>query len=197
MYDWRKMSREQRIAVSTHRRLLGLPLHAPPHFPDGRKPYLISAACFEHQPIISTDERRKEFESNLLSLLAGDGDADIRAWVVLPDHHHVLLVANLEAVSLALRRLHSGSAIGWNREDQRQGRKVWHRFADRAIRDERHYWATVNYIHGNPVKHGWVGRADEWKPCSLRAYLERHGRERMVEIWREYPVLDYGRGWDD
>jgi hypothetical protein len=29
-----------------------------------------------------------------------------------------------------------------------------------------------------------------------QAYLERVGHERAKEIWREYPLKDYGRKWD-
>jgi len=28
-------------------------------------------------------------------------------------------------------------------------------------------------------------------------YLDLLGRERLAEWWRQYPVGDYGRGWDE
>ena len=42
-------------------------------------------------------------------------------------------------------------------------RPVWHReFRDRYIRDEKHYWDTVEYIHNNPVKAGLVKSPEAW-----------------------------------
>ncbi|HEX6189161.1 MAG TPA: hypothetical protein VFZ40_13865 [Pyrinomonadaceae bacterium] len=31
---------------------------------------------------------------------------------------------------------------------------------------------------------------------SAAAFVERVGRETASKIWREYPVLDYGKKWD-
>jgi putative transposase len=197
MYDWHKLSGRERMDMVTYRRQLGFPIHAPPHFPVSRKLYLISAACFEHGRFMLDEDRRDAFATLLVARLSQNAGADIRAWAVMPDHYHVLLAASLERVGETLRLLHSGTATQWSREDGAPRRKVWFRFSDRAIRGDRHYWSSVNYIHTNPVKHGWVNKADEWKQSSLCDYLKQHGRDRMVKLWKEYPVLDYGEGWDD
>jgi len=34
------------------------------------------------------------------------------------------------------------------------------------------------------------------KKASAGEFLERAGRERALEIWREFPILDYGKKWD-
>jgi hypothetical protein len=31
----------------------------------------------------------------------------------------------------------------------------------------------------------------------LHEYLEQFGRGKLLEWWREYPVRDYGKGWDE
>ena len=72
------------------------------------------------------------------------------------------------------------------------------------LADERYGIAALSvrcshsaiYIHHNPVKHGYVDDWKDWAHSSAAEYLERIGRERALEIWREYPVLDYGREWD-
>jgi putative transposase len=55
----------------------------------------------------------------------------------------------------------------------------------------------VNYIHHNPVKHGYAEKWEDWPFSSASGFLEEVGREQAVEFWKRYPVLDYGRGWDD
>ena len=78
-----------------------------------------------------------------------------------------------------------------------RGSKVWHGVADRAMRDTSHFWATLNYIHHNPVRHGYAESWHDWPWSSASSYLEEVGRSQAESIWKSYPVLDYGKGWDD
>jgi putative transposase len=73
---------------------------------------------------------------------------------------------------------------------------VFHRAAERAMRSERHFWATVNYVHHNPVYHGYARLWTDWPWSSARDYLREVGREEAERIWCDYPVRDYGKGWD-
>jgi putative transposase len=197
MYEYRQMTRQERAGVLAMRKAHSRPWHAPPHFDQTRGVYLISAACYEHQAILKTGTRRCEWEQTLREGLERGGRIELRAWVVLPNHYHLLIEGDLHGFAEWIRRLHNGKATQWNREDHTPGRKVWHRFADRVIRSERHYFASLNYIHANPVKHGYATRADKWAWSSLALYLEEVGWEHLAEWWRQYPVRDYGKGWDD
>ena len=69
--------------------------------------------------------------------------------------------------------------------------------AERYMRNDAHFWATMNYVHNNPVHHGYVERWQDWPFSSAQEYLAEMGREFAEKTWREYPVLDYGKGWDD
>src|SRR5262245_27640626 len=52
----------------------------------------------------------------------------------------------------------------WNLEDIQTGRRtVWYEFSDRKIRSEAHFYATLNYLHYNPIKHGYVRLMGEWE----------------------------------
>lgn len=96
-----------------------------------------------------------------------------------------------------LGRMHGRVSFGWNGEEGTRGRQVWCGVAERAMRNEGHFWATIHYVHNNPVHHGYVERWQEWPYSSASAYLEQMGREEAARVWKEYPVLDYGKGWDD
>lgn len=199
MYEYRRMTREERAKVLADRKTLRRPWHAPPHFEQSHGVYLVSAACYEHRPLMATSARREAWEAALLNRLTldGTGDFDICAWVVLPNHYHLLIEGDLRLFARRIARLHNGTATQWNREDQTPGRKVWHHFSDRAICSERHYYASINYIHANPVKHGHAACVDEWAWSSFGLYLETVGRERLDEWRRQYPLGDYGKGWDE
>jgi len=146
---------------------------------------------------MNTSNRLTAFEYLLIGGLAEKEWAKVCAWVVLPNHYHVLVSVDLHLFSGWIRRVHNGTATEWNRVDRIPGRKVWHRFSDRLIRSDRHYWASVNYIHGNPVKHGHVGKAEDWPCSSIHRYLDDIGKEELMDMVKQYPVDDYGKGWDE
>ena len=74
---------------------------------------------------------------------------------------------------------------------------MWYHFTDRKIRNEVHYWKAINYIHYNPIKHGWAEKMDDWSESSFHDYYEDCGREWLVEKWKEYQIGNFGKGWDD
>jgi putative transposase len=198
MYNYRKMSTKQRAEAVAYRRRRGQPLHSPPHWDlDISDVYFISAGCYEHQPIIGKHPARfSSCEEGVLSA-CGNSSSEIYAWSVLPNHYHLLARApELKQLTKALGHFHGRSSRAWNQEDFANSRKCWHRCFDRAIRSERHFWATINYIHHNPVYHGYVDKWQDWPWSSADDFLELTGKEEAARIWRDYPILDYGKTWD-
>jgi putative transposase len=197
MYEYRRMSKHEREEVLAYRRFRKLPLHEPPHFSFRKGTYIISAACFEHRNIIESAERQKQFQKLLLSSISELQESDIRTWVIMPNHYHILLSVDLEMLKNCLTKIHRFTATSWNREDKQEGRKVWFRFSDRRIRNEKHFFASVNYIHSNPVRHDYVKKATDWACSGIHLWVKEYGLDYLRSLWREYPVLDYGKDWDE
>ena len=104
------------------------------------------------------------------ALLHGD-DVQYRllAWVVMPNHVHVL-VEMLPGYPL-YQVVQAWKSVTARRANVLLGRKgtLWQRdYFDRYIRDERHMERAIVYIHGNPVKAGLVARAEDWPFGSAR-----------------------------
>ena len=174
------------------------PWHSPPH----RRhelvhDYLFTAACFNHAPVIGLSmERMADFENRLLET-ADLTCIKIHAWVLLPNHYHFLATTqDCLGTIAALGRLHGGSSFQWNSEEETRGRQVWCRATETAMKSDRHFQATLNYIHHNPVKHGHVRKWQEWPFGSAAKYLETVGHEEAGRAWNEHPIGDYGEGWD-
>ena len=193
-YEYRWMTPEEQVTVVEERRRRSYPLHSPPHPYREAGWYCITAVNYEHANIMASPARRTAFEDRLLSELAAT-HAEIGGWVILPDHYHFLVGGqSLEQVSSALKHLHGTTSREWNLEDGLTGqRKVWYRFRDRCIRDERHYYHALNYIHYNPVKHDYVERPDAWSWSSVHLYFDMYGQQWLRERWVEYPI---GDAWD-
>ena len=146
---------------------------------------------------MSDSARRRQLLDASFKRFIGQG-IEIRAWVVLPNHYHLLAcVTQFSALSDAFRLVHGSTSRQWNAADGRSSRKVWYRFTDRGIRSERHYYTALNYIHYNPVKHGWTTSPYDWAESSVHWYLNSFGRDWLREVWAEFPVRSFGRRWDE
>lgn len=196
MYDYHKTTPEERQYILQQCRERGFPLHAPPHFQGVSGTYLITSACYEHCSIFEAPDDLSWLTDQALDAFVA-ADLPHPAWVFLPNHYHILVeTKDLSIVSEVLRLLHSRTATTINGRWRKRGRRVWYRFSDRLIRSERHYFATVNYTHCNPIKHGYADRMSSWPWSSVHECVEAQGKEWLVQTWRTYPVEDYGKGWD-
>jgi putative transposase len=168
----------------------------PPNF--GHLRFLISAACYEHHYYIGHNTARMDdFACDLLALFGAHASQTF-AWCVLPNHYHVLAkAADIKRLLHELGLFHGRTSHAWNGEEETRGRKVFFRAVERAMRSERHYWATLNYIHHNPVRHGYVARWTDWPWSSASEYLAEAGVNEAKHTWREYPIGNYGKGWDE
>jgi len=197
MYQYRKLTDQEKADILRQRKARGYPPHSPPLLGIDDRHYLLTAACYEHRAIINTQSRRQVLTDTIFEIFVSRG-MNILAWVILPNHYHLLVnVTMFGHLSEIFRLIHGRTATQWNREDGQLGRKVRHRFSDRAIRNEGHYYTTLNYIHFNPVKHGHCASPYDWDASSVHWYLEEMGRAWLRDVWSQYPVLDYGKKWDN
>ncbi len=108
---------------------------------------------------------------------------EIDAVVVLPDHLHCIWTLPdgdsdyKTRWALIKAGFSRGIPIGERRSESRRSRGergIWQRrFWEHMIRDERDFARHFDYIHWNPVKHGWVKRVRDWPHSSFHAYVRR------------------------
>ena len=82
-----------------------------------------------------------------------ESGACLHAWVIMPNHVHVLMTLTQDAaLSMVLHDLKGGSSIDINRLLGRKG-TLWQKdYFDRLIRDGDHFANCVRYIRANPTK---------------------------------------------
>ena len=102
---------------------------------------------------------------------------DVEAIVVLPDHLHAIwtLPENDDDFALRWRLIKSafsrslpkGERISASRAGKGE-RGIWQRrYWEHTLRDERDFARHADYIHFNPVKHGYVTRVSDWRYSSF------------------------------
>jgi putative transposase len=76
------------------------------------------------------------------------------AWVVLPDHCHMLLSAPHESIPNAMIRMKMSFGQLYRRTHGVMRGRIWqYRYWDHIVRDELDFENHLAYIHYNPVKH--------------------------------------------
>ena len=106
---------------------------------------------------------------------------DIMAMVVLPDHLHAVWRLPPDDADYPLRwslikshfsrTLPKVEPIRDTRFHKRE-RGVWQRrYWEHQIRDEHDLQTHVDYIHYNPVKHGYVANPVDWPHSSIHRYI--------------------------
>jgi putative transposase len=99
---------------------------------------------------------------------------EIIAWVVLPNHFHLLIDPVDNNVSTLMKRVKlSFSTCYRKRVGARSGRVWQYRFWDHIIRDQSDLNRHVDYVHYNPVKHGFTKSPFGWEYSSIHEYCKQ------------------------
>jgi len=129
-----------------------------------------------------------------------DIQAEVIAWAILLNHYHILIeVESLVSVSAALKYLHGSTSRKWNLQDRLiEKHRGWYKFSDRLMHSEKQLNQTFNYIHYNPIKHGYTEDINEWPWSSFKLHEENQERDWLRGRWKTNPPpQELGRGWND
>jgi putative transposase len=161
--------------------------------------HALTFSCFQRRQFLSKPRTCQWFLESIdraRRLL----EFDVWAYVIMPEHCHVLIYPQtveysisriLEAIKLPvtrragayLRKLNPASLQLL--EDRQPNGKVAYRFwqrgggYDRNLVEEGSVYATIEYIHANPVRRGLVKRAQDWLWSSAGYYA---GVEEVVFV---------------
>ncbi|MGH8499532.1 MAG: REP-associated tyrosine transposase [Methylococcales bacterium] len=121
----------------------------------------------------------------------------IDAMVILPDHLHAVWTLPDGDADYPTRwaLIKSGFSRVIPRKERRSASRItkgewgiWQRrYWEHLIRDERDYRRHVDYIHYNPVKHGYVSRVLDWPHSTFHRYVKNGV---YPENWAGMPVGD-------
>jgi len=101
-----------------------------------------------------------------------DGHYDLGAWVVMPNHAHIL-VRPAHALGRSMAAIKGSSAHAANQLLHRKGMPFWAKdYFDRRLRDSDEEHRLIHYIEWNPVKAGLCTTPEEWRWSSARTRLK-------------------------
>ena len=125
-----------------------------------------------------------------LQLARDQGQYDLWAYVIMPEHVHVVLLPHsgekISAILTTLKQSVSKKALHWLRENRpeflpkledvqpngRRHARFWQRGGgyDRNLRTIADIHERTEYIHNNPVRRRLVEQAADWPWSSARAW---------------------------
>lgn len=131
-------------------------------------------------------------------------DFEIYAGVVLPDHMHLLLKPqNINEYPKIIRAIKYNFSTKFNSggiaippyEREKCARalhcchnNIWqHRYYEHTIRDEEDFNNHLDYIHYNPVKHGYTQNVKDWEFSSFDKFVKLGQYEKN---WGSYKDIE-------
>jgi putative transposase len=154
--------------------------HAPLHRLSEHGTYFVTAGTLHKQHLFAGPEGLDLLESKLLTL-ANDHGVQLEAWAVFSNHYHFVghTTSPNHQLHELLSHLHTATASELNLRDRTPEREVWHNFRDARLTFEKSYFARLNYVHQNPVKHRLAPVASQYRWCSA-AWFERTATNSQV-----------------
>ena len=168
--------------------------HHPLHIYKDETIYFVTARTIKKEKFFNTGEKKKILLQALKKSLE-----DYRylpfAWIILSNHYHLLFKAKKgEDLGHFISSLGSLSSKDLNKLDDKKGRNIWFQYWDYCPRNEKDFYQHFNYIHHNPVKHGYVKIQDDvlkYPFCSYNQWMAKKGEEWMSDCFATYPILDF------
>ncbi|WP_274584529.1 transposase [Neisseria leonii] len=132
--------------------------------------YFFTVVTHKRQPILTTDTVRTALRQAVIAVREKYPFENI-AWVLLPDHMHIIW------------RLPDGDGNFSERWRQIKRRtqfqigssvKLWqNRFWEHLICDEKDFERHFDYLHFNPVKHGYAQTVADWQFSTFHRYVKQ------------------------
>ena len=150
----------------------------------------LTFSCFHRLPLLSKD-RTREWFLEALDVARDKHDFALWAYVIMPEHAHVLVFPRKDHYQIGefLRSVKQSvgrkatiylrkHAPDWLENLQvtwptgRTEYRFWQQGSgyDRDIYNPEAVWASIKYLHRNPVRRGLVTCATEWHWSSARWY---------------------------
>lgn len=150
------------------------------HFDEDGDAHFLTFSCYQRLPLLGKDRTRRWFVE-ALSEARTKHRFDLWAWVIVPEHIHLLLWPRpgtaTKSILADIKRPVGQRAIGWLKERNstflkrltvRNRNRTYHRFWQAGPGQDRNVYTPevahliLEYIHENPVRRGLVERAEDW-----------------------------------
>ncbi len=166
-------------------------------------PYFITVTVIHWVDLFTRNEYRQIILDSLVYCQKQKG-LNVHAWVIMPNHLHLIVSSESNSIPNIVRDFKKFTSVSLARavdEHPQESRREWllRAFATQAQGSEKHEKYQVrqagyhpielcdaertsqrlNYLHENPVRAGWVWKAEEYQFSSASVYYTGMVDERL------------------
>lgn len=148
--------------------------------------YFFTVVTYRRQKILCNEDIRTALHDGIQATRINHPFV-IDAWALLPDHLHCIWSlpehdANFSVRWAMIKRYVSKQCspalqqknLMNQSKNRRNESTLWQRrFWEHQIRDNHDYQKHMDYIHYNPVKHGYVSRTIDWPHSTFHRYVRQ------------------------
>ncbi|RLG27668.1 hypothetical protein DRN98_10575 [Methanosarcinales archaeon] len=168
-----------------------MPKHHPKHYYLNDTVYFITSHVYKKNQYLNAESSKKILYQILCQTLK-EFNYKLYAWVILDDHFHFEFKTRIgDDLIKVMKRIHGKCSYQLNNMEQKPKRKVFQNYWDYCIRNKKDFYTHFNYIHHNPVKHGYVKNIDDYLFSSYRYWHSKKGNEWIRSSFREFPIIDF------
>lgn len=109
----------------------------------------------EKRKLFLSDRDRNDFIDRLSSLVEKKA-MEVYAWVLMPNHFHILCETINLPLASSMRRLLTGYAVNFNKRHHRHGHLFQNRYKSIVCQEDAYLKELVRYIHLNLMRAGLV-----------------------------------------
>lgn len=172
--------------------------------------YFFTIVTYNRKPIFKNNEAKKLLWQIYLEVQKQKPFTS-EVFCLLPDHLHCIWTLPEADFNYSLRikeikRIFTFKyqqifsmkqmEISNSRKKKKEGMIWQRRFWEHTIRDSNEYSWYMDYIHWNPVKHGYVDSPDEWEFTSFHRYVSDGIYPPGWECIKKDQLLDVNNEWD-
>jgi putative transposase len=165
--------------------------------------FFFTVACYRRQKIFAIPQNVELLRSAFRGVISTH-PFSIDAVVVLPDHLHCVWKLPKGDSDFAMRWRLIKSAFSrrcsWEIPKEIEAsrmkkgeRMLWQRrYWEHTIRDDSDFMRHLEYIHYNPVKHGYVNAPQDWPYSSFHRYVREGVYDQswgQARVWNLGPLL--------
>ena len=111
----------------------------------------VMARGIERRKIFWDDKDCSSFLERL-ALILEETQTQCYAWVLIPNHFHILLRTGATPLSTVMRRLMTGYAVTFNIRHRRSGHLFQNRYKSVVCEEDPYLLELIRYIHLNPLR---------------------------------------------
>lgn len=144
--------------------------------------YHVITRGIERKSIFKDTHDYKTFTGKLAEVIAETGGTCF-AWVLMPNHAHILLRSGRTGLADMMRSLLTGYAMYYNKRHKRSGYLFQNRYKATLCDGDAYLMALVRYIHLNPIKARLVNTLEQLDHFSMCGHTVMMGIGKA--IWQD------------